>query len=458
MEIIEAILNQCPDLLPRASKALKSVLSGIQLGELQASFAPDREGRSLFEATLLRYPIMGAVSLLEDNLSKSLGHVGTVTAWKSSLNGDEEHEKTAHMAATRLIWEMTSSAAEKLHDDLGHMGFEGVPLNAKPYRGLVFWSELDADWVHFASQLWKLMPVNLRQYYADELATVNMKEVRRLLMLVEQEGDRYLTATAEVNLNGKRTDSILPDAVGVLSGPTSKTLIHPAKPATAFWFLKSALCDLLCWSEHPDPEPLGSQWLGKISSDLTEKADAALRSVEHLPDKTLTTDIKRARQLGVKFATLLCDNPSLSTVRVQDWPIPRFQEMFNELSDLETRFARLSTENAVSIDPTGRRIVRGLVERDDKADPVTHPKRATQNEVGRGTMAAIGHLLTKPEATGKECARVAGMSPSTLSKQPDWITWKTKIASATASQRMNYKESYDNRTSEFQAIQPDDDC
>jgi hypothetical protein len=151
-----------------------------------------------------------------------------------------------------------------------------------------------------------------------------------------------------------------------VSAANSMAITHPAEPATAFWYLRSTLCNLLCWSEHPDPEPLDSEWLGKIASDLTQKTDSALRSVEQMQDKTLATDIKRARQLGVKFATLLHDNPSLSTVRIQDWTVPRFRKIFDELSELESKFERQAMRHAEFNDQAGRRIIRGMVERDDE--------------------------------------------------------------------------------------------
>ncbi len=116
--------------------------------------------------------------------------------------------------------------------------------------------------------------------------------------------------------------------------------IHPADQTTAFLFLHQSIADLLCWATHPHPEPLGDDWLESVKADLRSRFQSAEQSAQG--DELLIEDIHRAQRLAFEFATLLCQNPTLSTVRVQDWGVPRFRDVFDDLHVLDRKFERLS--------------------------------------------------------------------------------------------------------------------
>ena len=70
------------------------------------------------------------------------------------------------------------------------------------------------------------------------------------------------------------------------------------------------------------------------------KTDATLEAVQHL-DGPLAKKIKTAKRLAFEFSGRLCNRPVLSTVPVEEWPIPRYQLLFDDLSTLEREFQRL---------------------------------------------------------------------------------------------------------------------
>lgn len=124
--------------------------------------------------------------------------------------------------------------------------------------------------------------------------------------------------------------------------------VLPAEPATALQYLATSLSDLLCWAERPHPEPLNNDWWHNVRDDINNKVDAALRSIGHLRDEAIEKKLKETKRLAVSFASLMCDNPTLSTVRIQDWNIPRFRDQFNELSTLESEFKQLAKDFSVT--------------------------------------------------------------------------------------------------------------
>ena len=118
--------------------------------------------------------------------------------------------------------------------------------------------------------------------------------------------------------------------------------VIPSEPSTAFWILSNTLRDLHSWAEHPDPQTLGGDWLQAYKDRIRSQSRSAIVSIETLGDAALAAKIKDAERLAVRFATLLCDNPTLSTVPVQDWNVARFRELFDELGKSEELFKRLA--------------------------------------------------------------------------------------------------------------------
>ncbi len=147
----------------------------------------------------------------------------------------------------------------------------------------------------------------------------------------------------------------------------SMSTLCPAGLGAAFWNLKAAICELLCNAEPPHKEPLTVDFWHEVRDKIKETANTALRSAEHLQDEMVNDQIKQAKRLGVRLATLLCDNPILSTVRIQDWTVTRFRKIFDDLSELESKFERLAMRHAEFTDNAGRRIIRGMVEPDKES-------------------------------------------------------------------------------------------
>ncbi len=119
--------------------------------------------------------------------------------------------------------------------------------------------------------------------------------------------------------------------------PTFRRII-PAEPEHAFWNYSKLLSDLLCWATHPIGKTLNIDWRESYKNRIRDVADATIRSVEHRGDDSLVKKIKTAQRLGFQFATLLCDRPDLSTVAVENWNVPRYRQLFDDLSALEREF------------------------------------------------------------------------------------------------------------------------
>lgn len=120
--------------------------------------------------------------------------------------------------------------------------------------------------------------------------------------------------------------------------PRTFRRIIPAEPADAFWEFSKLLSDLLFWATDTVPQPLNVAWREKYKDSIKDVADSTIRSAKTLGDDSLVAKIQKAQRLGFEFATLLCDRPALSTVAVENWTVPRYRQLFNDLSALEREF------------------------------------------------------------------------------------------------------------------------
>ena len=127
--------------------------------------------------------------------------------------------------------------------------------------------------------------------------------------------------------------------------------IIPAELTTAMWTVSRVIENLLGNAIHPDPDPLRPEWYTEFKDAVRSAAHSALRSVEadgeNLP---LDSKIKRAERLSVELITLLANKPHLSTIPVEKWTIPHYQNLFNELKELQVEFEKLGS---VEPKPTG---------------------------------------------------------------------------------------------------------
>ncbi len=178
--------------------------------------------------------------------------------------------------------------------------------------------------------------------------------------------------------------------------------IIPAEPADAFWNFSKLLADLLGWATHPDPAPLNNDWLKAYKDRVRDVAAATIRSAETLGDDSLVAKIKAARKLGVEFVTLLCDRPALSTVAVENWTVPRYRELFDNLSTLEREFEMLG--NGELPTPTA-----GDSDFDEGTDTTDTKARVEQR--------ALAVLVVHPDWTVKRIAEEVGTRREYLSSK-----------------------------------------
>ncbi len=209
-----------------------------------------------------------------------------------------------------------------------------------------------------------------------------------------------------------------------LENLADSTTILPSDLRTAIHFLTTVLDDLLCWSVHPDPQPLSEAWLTSVKSGLVDKTDSAIRSAEHAGDAALVTKIKRARKLGFEFATLLCDRPVLSTVPVEQWTVPKHRRLFDDLDSLNAEFHQLAelTPDLIVGELDGR------PKTDGSARPKTRVRRTgdagfkpEQLEAVRNIIRLNPNMKTKDIKSKLEEAGGTGIGNDRLQKVLDYI-------------------------------------
>lgn len=111
------------------------------------------------------------------------------------------------------------------------------------------------------------------------------------------------------------------------------------------------MSNLLCYATHPEPEPLDDAWLDARRQDVSTATLSAINSdaCTHLGEP-LRKQLIKAQSLCFELSALLHKNPTLSTVRVQDWTVPRFRELFDDLSAAEREIKRLGDTEKAAFD------------------------------------------------------------------------------------------------------------
>lgn len=74
---------------------------------------------------------------------------------------------------------------------------------------------------------------------------------------------------------------------------------------------------------------LDQDWLDFQKHSLRRLYDSVVESAGSASE--VGEIAENAERAAREFATLLCDNPTLSTVPIQDWTVPRLRRMFDEL-------------------------------------------------------------------------------------------------------------------------------
>ncbi len=108
----------------------------------------------------------------------------------------------------------------------------------------------------------------------------------------------------------------------------------------SFWLLHQRLDDLLAWCTHPDPKPLSYQWQDSVKQEIHAAIEQSLRDVQG--NDAITEQLKDAKRLAYKLATLMTNRPNLSTVRREDWTVESYCKLFDKLSKLNEEFGELA--------------------------------------------------------------------------------------------------------------------
>ena len=112
-------------------------------------------------------------------------------------------------------------------------------------------------------------------------------------------------------------------------------------PRYAFRELARELDNLLNWAVEPWPNPLDEEWLEGTKRGIHHTARIALNATR---DRVIADKVFAANCKGVEFARLLCNRPKLSTIPVEEWTIPKYRLLFDDLAALAREFHWLGQE------------------------------------------------------------------------------------------------------------------
>ncbi len=115
----------------------------------------------------------------------------------------------------------------------------------------------------------------------------------------------------------------------------------PDETSYAFRELARELDSLLNWAVEPWPNPLDDNWLEGTKRGIRHAARVARNATR---DRVIADKVFAANCKGVEFARLLCDRPKLSTIPVEEWTVPKYRLLFDDLAALAREFHRLGEE------------------------------------------------------------------------------------------------------------------
>lgn len=115
------------------------------------------------------------------------------------------------------------------------------------------------------------------------------------------------------------------------------------KSQDAFYELAHTLNSLLEWAIEPWPRALPENW-----------AEGEKRGVSHAARlaRNLTTDdalvekIFAANRKGQRFVDLLQKHPTISAIPVEEWSVPAYRKLFDDIAALRDEFEQLAKTDA----------------------------------------------------------------------------------------------------------------
>jgi|GEM_PF-4220374 len=117
---------------------------------------------------------------------------------------------------------------------------------------------------------------------------------------------------------------------------SSQVRIIPAKKRDAARNVSHQLDDLLGWARHPDPTALNFGWADAYRRTLNDVVDSAVCAFAG--NKQAIPRLKSVRTLALDFIGLMVDRPKLSTIPPEEWPVPAYRQLFDDLAPLQREF------------------------------------------------------------------------------------------------------------------------
>ena len=104
----------------------------------------------------------------------------------------------------------------------------------------------------------------------------------------------------------------------------------------------------MSWAVEPWPTPHNDEWLEGQKRAIHQATRTARNSTK---DRLIANKIFDANCKAVELARLLCNRPKLSTIPVEEWTIPKYRLLFDDVAALAREFHRLGNEVITSIAP-----------------------------------------------------------------------------------------------------------
>jgi len=172
-------------------------------------------------------------------------------------------------------------------------------------------------------------------------------------------------------------------------------------PYYAFRELARELANVLHWAVEPWPSPLPENWLDGQTRTIRQAARTARNATT---DRRLVNKIFAANGQGVEFAQLLQKHPAISMVSVEHWTVPRYRQLFDDVSAMQVYFRQIADELEAS----------ALVDKQSLGDPTRQQiarVRAAINAVGKSASPKLVMNAMKADNTNN-----SGMKEQTFRK------------------------------------------
>jgi len=135
--------------------------------------------------------------------------------------------------------------------------------------------------------------------------------------------------------------------------PSSRLRGEPRSIAWSLHNLEREISDLVCWCDHPNPEPLGNDWLSAVKDKLHVAFGHSTKKLHCEGETTVLCGVSIGSLLGrlrdtqsqcFKLVTLLCNRPALSTVPFDEWTSPSRRRLVESIAETKDELRRIVAE------------------------------------------------------------------------------------------------------------------